>query len=88
MLSTAVAGVIQRCMSAKVYSVTMFLNHRETIRVTRRLKKQTGNEFVVTIGRPNYAARDQIRRCKRDHVAVAGFVTERQAFPRKRQRRR
>jgi len=66
-------SVIETIISAlendfKLKSGTKFISPLLTIKVTRRLKpykRNLRNEFVVTIGKPNYSALAFIKDCKK-----------------------
>lgn len=52
----------------EVKSVTYFLSPRDTTRITRQHKmdrRESSITFVITIGRPNYAARQFIKQANK-----------------------
>jgi hypothetical protein len=62
-VSTLVDALI---VDRTMYSATKYLTPKKVVRVTRRLKgssKATREEFVVTIGAPNYLAVKFIKQC-------------------------
>lgn len=63
-IETMVAALIA---DRTLYSATKYVSPKKTIRVTRRLKgsaRSTRDEFVITIGVPNYLAARFIKQCK------------------------
>ncbi len=69
-VSRTMQATIQACLANQAVRATRYLNPREVCRVTRRRyrgKVPTGGpvELVVTVGRPNYRERAQIRLLKK-----------------------
>jgi len=68
MNSRTVAGtVIEALLSSNARRATKFLTDRLTVKASRMHKPHKRNRYntcVVTIGVPNYAEREFIRRCK------------------------
>jgi hypothetical protein len=63
-IETMVAALIA---DRTLYSATKYVSPKKTIRVTRRLKgssRSTRDEFVITLGAPNYLAARFIKQCK------------------------
>lgn len=62
-----IASMIQRMRVTPVMrSFVSILSRKEAITITRRLKPgKERQEFIVTIGAPNYRARDLLRRARK-----------------------
>lgn len=62
--------VIQPILDGNVVKATQYLTPKLIIRATRRLfnktidKRDPSFDFVMTVGRPNYAERDFIKKCQ------------------------
>lgn len=67
----AISGTIEALLRSDARSATKYLDPVTTVRVSRQIFKHGGERrgadktLLVTIGRPNYAARQFIRDCKK-----------------------
>jgi hypothetical protein len=65
---TQVGAVIRTLIAANARNAVYYVSPKETIRVTRqhpRNNPKGEGTFLVTVGRPNYAAREFIKQAKR-----------------------
>lgn len=57
-----VARAIQSLIEAEAHRATIFVSPTHTVKVTRRSKRAEKNqEFIVTIGRPNWHERQRVK---------------------------
>lgn len=64
----AAAACVQALEGTKARKATMFLNEKMVVKLSRRHRPDRRNsraEFVLTVGTPNYAELEFIKRCKR-----------------------
>lgn len=66
----AISNLIEIILRVDAWKATKFLTEKQIIRVTRKLHGRKFNsrdniEISVTIGRPNFAERDFIKKCKK-----------------------
>lgn len=64
----AVEQVVAALLASRAHKATKYLTERAVVKACRRHKLDRRNkrqEFVLTIGAPNYEEREFIRKCKR-----------------------
>lgn len=63
----AISTVVEAVLELGARRATKFISPRDVVKATRRHKpdkRSNSTEVVVTIGRPNYAEREFIKRCR------------------------
>lgn len=66
--AAAIAQVIRVLLKTGARKATKFLSDRETVKVSRTWKpdrRSRSQTLVVTMGRPNYAEREFLKKCRR-----------------------
>lgn len=67
----AISGTIEALLRTGARSATKYLDQNTTVRVSRKIFKRGGKRrgtdetLLVTLGRPNYSARQFVKACKR-----------------------
>ena len=70
-IKNAVSQVVDILISTEAKSAVKYLNDKLTIKASRKLfrgkidKRNTIIQIVLTIGKPNYEAREFIKKCKK-----------------------
>ena len=57
--------LILNASQLNVKTATKYISDKLTVKATRRQKSRSQQQFIITIGRPNYAERQFIKRCKK-----------------------
>ena len=66
-MNTAIGRVVFAILGSDAYRATKYISPTEVIKATRRHKRNKRAkrvEMVVTVGDPNYAEREFIKRCR------------------------
>ena len=64
---TALRQVVEAVLETGAYKATKFLSAKETVKATRRRFRRGGGritEVLLTVGRPNYAERQFIKKAQ------------------------
>jgi hypothetical protein len=70
-MNKMIADVISTLLGSRARTATKYISDKLTIRASRKLykgklpRKGSNEEVILTIGRPNYSARQFIKMCKK-----------------------
>lgn len=86
---TALAQVVRTLLKTGARQATKYLSERETVRATRSYKpdrRHRSETLVVTMGSPNYAEREFLKKRKRAGELVPATWVQLKGWPKKKAR--